>query len=195
MRVMGIGMKEADRHGLCIFGDDPCSQGIDLAFVQRDQHFAVCRQSLAQREAQGARRQRLWPVDHQVVMVEALLVALLENVAEALGGDEGRPGTLALDQRIGGERRPVDEDADVGRLQPGLFEHQPDALDHAKFRRRGRGENLAAPALGAGFEHDIGEGAADVGGELDLLCHVSDYGGVLQICKFLSLLQENGGRG
>ncbi len=180
-------------------GGAPTSPGsgeaVDLALVQRDQHVAVSRQSFAQREAQGTRHQRLRPVDHEVVMIEPLLVTLFENVAESFGRDEGRPGALALDQRIGGERCSVDEDAHVGRSQPGLIEHQPDALDHAKFRRRRGGEDLAAPALGAGFEHDIGEGAADVGGELDLLCHGCDYGGVLQICKFLSLLQEIGGRG
>ncbi len=93
-------------------------------------------------------------------MVEALLVALLDDVAEALRGDEGGLRPLALDQRIGGERCAVDEDGDILRLRPEASSTSLDALDHAQFRRVGGGEDLAAPALRAVFQHDVREGAA-----------------------------------
>ena len=86
-------------------------EGRDGALVKRHQHLAVGGKALRHVEAQRARHQRHGPVDHQVVMVEALFVALLDDVAEALRGDEGGLRTLALDQRIGGERRAMDEDA------------------------------------------------------------------------------------
>ena len=96
---------------LTLLGDERLGQGRNGALVQLHQHLAVGGEALADFEAQRARHQRHRAVDHQVVMVEALLVALLDDVAEAFGGDEGGPRALALDQRIGGERGAVDEDA------------------------------------------------------------------------------------
>ena len=125
-------------------------------------------------------------VDHQVVMVEAFFVALFEDVAEAFGGDEGGPGALAFDEGIGGKGGAVDEDADIAGGEPGLGEDQADALDDAQLRRLCGGEDLAAPALAACFQHEIGEGAADIGGELDGPGH----GRIMaSSCKFASFFR------
>ncbi len=51
-------------------------------------------------------------------MIEAFFIALLKNVAEALGGDESGPRALALDQGIGGKGGAVNEHADVGGFYP-----------------------------------------------------------------------------
>ena len=56
-------------------------------------------------------------------------------------------------------------------FRPGLGQHDAYSLDDAQFRRMGGGEDLAAPALRAVFEHNVGEGAANVGGEFCLLSH------------------------
>ncbi len=58
-------------------------------------------------------------------MVEALLVALFENVAESFGRDEGGLRALALDERVGGKRRAVNEDADIARREARLREDEP----------------------------------------------------------------------
>ena len=51
----------------------------------------------------------------QAVEVGARLAAELDDVLEALGGDEHRPGALALEQRVGGDRRAVRERLDLLR--------------------------------------------------------------------------------
>jgi hypothetical protein len=40
----------------------------------------------------------------------------LEHVAKPFGSEKGGSGALALDQRIGGERRPMDDQADLAAL-------------------------------------------------------------------------------
>ena len=168
MIVMGIGVEQADGDGAhpvaCKLPPDRRNCGL----VERDQHVAVGRQPFADGEAADARHQRLRPVDHQVVMVEPLLVALLDDVAKALGGDQRGARTLALDQRIGRQRGAMDEDPDIGGRQRRLTQHGVDAVEHAAFRGVGRGQDLAARPPAGDLEHDIGEGAADIGGELDV---------------------------
>ena len=168
---MRIGMKEADGDRLHVFRDDALREALHRALVQRQQHAAIGGEALGDLEAQRARHQRHRPVDHQVIMVEALLVALLDDVAEALGSDEGGAGPLALDQRIGGQRRAVDEDANVLGLEARSLQHQPETLDDAQFGGVSRGQHLAGPALGPVLQHDVGEGAANVGGEFRCSCH------------------------
>ena len=113
MRVMGIGMKKADSHSFHVCSDQAACKTFKGGFIQRHQNLALRRQALAQREPQGARRQRHRPVDHQVIVIETLFVALLKNIAEAFSGDERRPGALAFDQGIGGERRAMNEHAHI----------------------------------------------------------------------------------
>ncbi len=78
---------------------------------------------------------------------------------------------------------------DVFRRDFRLIQHKLDAVEHAQFRRLGGGQDLAAEAFFAGFQHDIGESAANIGGEFDV-AHGVDYHRVFQICKELSLLKD-----
>ncbi len=113
-----------------------------------------------------ARHQRFGPVDHQVVVVEALLVALFDHVAEAFGGDEGGGRTLALDQGVGRKCRAVDEDVHVAGPEARLGEQAERPLEHRHFGCSGRGEQLAAPALRTLFQDNVGERPADVAASL-----------------------------
>ena len=174
MAIMGIGMEKADGHGLHIFLAQLLRQALQGGFIERHQNIAIGGQALLNREAQGSRHQRHGAVDHQVIVIEALFVALFENVAETLGGDEGGLRALSFDQRIGGKGGAVNEHADVGGLYARLFEDKADAFDDAQFRRLRGGQNLAAPALGSCFEDNIGESAADIGGEFDGFVHGRD---------------------
>ena len=54
------------------------------------------------------RHQRVGQPQVQVILLEPVLGPHLDHVAEALGRDEGHPRPPPLDERVGGERRPVD---------------------------------------------------------------------------------------
>jgi LacI family transcriptional regulator len=186
MGVVGIGMKKADGHRRDIFAPQFLCDCRQLGLVKRHQHLAIRRQSLPDRKAELARHEGRRPVDHQIIVIEALLVTLLENVAETFRGDEGGLGPLPLDQRVGGKGGAMNENVDVARPDPRLSEDYLNPLDHAKFRRMGGGEHLAAPALGSRFENDVGECAADIGGKLDLLRHGGTMAGLHGFASFLS---------
>ncbi len=145
---MGIGMEKADGHGLHVFVAQLLGQTLQGGFIERHQNIAIGGQALLNREAQGSRHQGHGAVNHQVIMIEAFFVALFENIAEALGGDEGGLGALSFDQGIGGKGGAVNEHADVGGLYSRLFQDKADAFDDAQFRGLRGGQNLAAPALG-----------------------------------------------
>ncbi len=85
--------------------------------------------------------------------------AQLEHVAEAGGGDERGDAASALEHRVGGDGRPVD---DLGQVAVGGRELRDGRHHRVVVARRG-GEEL--PDRGAAVvlaEHDVGEGAADV---------------------------------
>ena len=56
-------------------------------------------------------------------------------------------------------------------MQARVGEHQPRAFQHALLRALRRGEHLAGQPLAAAVEHDVGEGAADVGGHTHVGAH------------------------
>src|SRR2546428_9522260 len=59
-----------------------------------------------------ARHERRGWVDEEVVHVVPALAPDLEGIAEPFGRQERGLGALALDQRVGRERRPVDDGPD-----------------------------------------------------------------------------------
>ena len=73
------------------------------------------------------------------------------------------------------QRRPVGEEADVRDRDPALREHVQHAALEVGGRRVGLGgEDLLPPGLRVGRErHEIGEGAADVGGGAQRSAHAS----------------------
>ena len=87
----------------------------------------------------------------------------LENVAEALGGDESGGRAGAGDDGIGGHRRPVGEGADRRGINPVLGQSLGHALPDGGIEVRRRGEDLLRhrPAPGE-HQHDVGKGAAYV---------------------------------
>ena len=124
--------------------------------------------SLVQFERPLTRDRRCRELDLQVVHVVAVLVADEQRVAEALGGDEAAPAELALDQRVGDQRRRVhDRRGDLRGSDTRLGEQLGDAGAHPVERSARGGQRLVhhdAPA-GRIEENDIGERAADVDGE------------------------------
>src|SRR4029077_6188390 len=75
---------------------------------------------------------------------------------------------LAFDDGVGGERGAVNDDADVGWLEPCLREDLLDAAPHPLLGCARRGQHLDAVALLASLNGKIREGAADIDGETSL---------------------------
>ena len=159
-----VGVQQADRDRLDTLRDQLADDPPRAVLVERLAHRAVGQQPFAHLAAQVSRHEGRRRIDEQVVHVVATLVANLERVPEALGGEERRARALALDERVGGERRAVHDRADGARGSPRLLEERRDALLDRVRRVFRRGENLAH-ARGARRlvdHHEIGEGAADV---------------------------------
>jgi hypothetical protein len=98
----------------------------------------------------------------QAVEVGARLASELDEVLEAGGGDERRPGALALQQRVGGHRRAVRERADLVGGGAGALQRRLDGGEHAlrlvvRRRRRLGGDQAAARG-----HHRVGERPAHV---------------------------------
>ena len=162
MRRIDEGMQEADRHGLHPLAHHELNLARHGRLIQRQQHLAGVVQPFLHRQPPAPRHQRLRQLDIQVVLVVAALIAQREDVAEPLGGDQRGPGALALDHRIRRQRRAMDHQRQVGRGQPGAFQHHLHAVQHALLRCIRRGQHLGGPALLALFDSEVSEGAADV---------------------------------
>ena len=73
------------------------------------------------------RDERLGVVDVEPVEVRPVLASQVQQVLEALGGDERRARSRPLEQRVRRDRRAVGEPLDI--RAPCGFEHQPGCLD------------------------------------------------------------------
>ena len=165
MGLVGEAVQEADRDRLDLlrlqFGGD-AAHG---CLVERQQHGAVGCHALRHAEAQVARYQRLRPLHVDVVLLEAVLPRHLDGIAEALRRDQRRARTLALDQRIGGQRRAVDDESHVLRPALRLGQDGAHALQDGALGRVGRGQDLDGMGFCSDFENDVGERAADIDGQ------------------------------
>ena len=90
---------------------------------------------------------------------------LLVALGEAAQAHQRRARALAFDQRIGGQRRPVHDERDISGLAVRFGEDGAHPFQHGALRCVGRGQDLGGMGCCAGFQHDIGEGAADIDGQ------------------------------
>ena len=118
------------------------------------------RSGMPKRSSRAHQRRRLHHED--VVLLEAVLEGDLDRIAEALGDDQRGLRALALDDRVGGERRAVDDQAEVGGLGARQLQDLGHAGHHAFLGRARRGQHLRARALAVPFEEQVGEGATDI---------------------------------
>ena len=81
--------------------------------------------------------------------------------------EQARLGALALDQRVGEERRGMDDAADLLGLRARLLQHRARALDGAARRIVGRRALLPddGAAVARIVDDEIGEGSPDVDAE------------------------------
>ena len=167
MPVVAPGVQVADRDGVH-FGTgklrDRGGQGIG---IERRLDPAVGADALAHAEPPVPRHQRLGRRLAEIVAVVLQALAHLQNVAMAFGGQQPDPRALALEQRIGRDRRAVDDALGLGEqcvradAQSGGEARQ--TIHDAKrlIGRGGRRLGERHPARGVDRDQ-IGEGAADV---------------------------------
>ena len=158
-------MQQADGDALHLFAQQQRHQGAHRVFIQGAQDVALVVQPLRHRQAQVPWDQRLGQHDVKVVLVVAALVAHRQHVAETLGGDQRGAGALALDQRVGRQRRAMHQDGDIRGLQTRRCQ---DCLHprHDALLGRGRGgQNLDGCALALMFDRKVGKSAADIDGK------------------------------
>ena len=168
MGIIYVGMQEADGDGFDVCAFYFFDQVAKTLEIERRFDLPLRGHPFRHRKAQLARHQRRRQLEVEVVVLVALLVAHLEHVAKALGGDERGARALALDQRVGGERGAVHQDADIPGGERRGGEHFRDSFEHSRLGRARRGQHLGRMAPAGVLQHDVGEGAADVGGEAGL---------------------------
>jgi len=164
VRWVHVRVQQADRDRLDALGDQLADDPARSVLVEGLPDLAIGQEPLAHFAAKPPRHEGRRRIDEEVVHVVAAFVADLERVAEALGGQERRPRALALDERVGRERRAVDDGPHGACGNRRLLEERADALLDRVRRIFRRGEDLAH-ARGPRRRVDddeVGEGAADV---------------------------------
>ena len=144
---MSIGVEQADGDCADIFIADGFGEFGDLGFIERDQHIAVDCKAFGYCEPQMAINQWLGAFDHQIIMIKALFITLLDHVAKAFSGDESSFGTFAFDQGVGGQCGAVDENGNVLWRHFRFFEDELDAFQHAKLWRLDGGQDFSTPTF------------------------------------------------
>src|SRR5262245_31494928 len=135
----------------------------DLVLVERRLDLAVGQHPLPDLEAQRTLDQRPVLSEEQVVGIGAVDAADLVDVAEAFGDEKRGLGARALQDGVDGDRGAVQEQAGGSVVASRLLHSGIDAVDQAFRRRQGLAE---AQIAGAVIEDgDVGERAADIGGE------------------------------
>ena len=135
----------------------------DFLLVERDVDLAVGEDALLRFEAQRPLHQRLVLAEEQIIGVRPVDAADLVDVAEALRDDERGLRAGALQDGVDGDGRAVEKKPGLGIARAGLLDAGCDALDEMVGRRErlAEGEGSGARVEGG----DVGESAADVGGE------------------------------
>ncbi len=158
-----VGVQKADRDRLHALGEQAIDGGGRALAVERRDHLAAVVHALADLASPPAGHERRGALEVKVVEPREAQASDLEQIAEALRGQEARARAAPLENGVGGHGGAVDDLADVARGNAGLGRQLPDARDDGLGVVGGRREHLA----GAGdavrrHEDEIGEGATHV---------------------------------
>ena len=162
MHGIGVAVEQPDREAVHPKALDRLEEGTERGLVERAPHRAVGIDALRHAQAAFPRHQEIRLVEEYVVLVVAPFVGDLEDVPESFGRDHAERGSLALDDRVGGERGSVDDGPDVGRLQSGAPECGGHRVPHPAHGVVGSRRQLRAHVRLPHRDRDIGEGAPDV---------------------------------
>ncbi len=158
-----IGVQEAHRDRLDAFVLERAAGVLDAGAAQRLVHVAGGEHALVDLAREAARHQRTMAVEQEVVRLGAVAAADDVHVAGAAGDDQPGLRALALDQRVDGDGRAVDQLVDRGRFDAALAQ----AVDDALHQLGGRGETLGLhECAGLGIKAEqVGEGPPDIDGD------------------------------
>ena len=178
---MQEGEQVAHRDRLHAVGNEFRRGAPHRVLVQRHDHLALRGDLLARFLAlrAGCEEHRRDRLQHDAVQVLAELVADLQDVAEPLAGDQPDLRALALQHRIGGDRRAMQEARDVARGHAEVARQMGDGVQHRLAGIAARGGDLQrAHRLAGAAADDVGEGAADIHADIDRWCRVGHAGAV-----------------
>ena len=132
--------------------------------VQGSDHLAIHVDAFGGLGPQLPGNKRLGHLLVQVVEVEALLAADLDDVREPLCGDEARARALSLDQRVGDEGGGVNDAREAGRFKACGLQYVLKTCKRALRWVIGRGQYLGDMDRAARLvnQHEVGERAPDV---------------------------------
>lgn len=162
-----VAVDQADRHRLHAGVRANGSGALYRCLVERDQHRSVSGQALTHGQPEMARHEGRRALHEQIRLLEAMLVRHLEAVAHPLGADEGKSGSLALDDGVRRERGAVDDEPHVGGREARSFENLMGAFEKAAIRIGRSGQDLRRMALPARLEDGVRERPPDIDGERD----------------------------
>jgi hypothetical protein len=103
-------VQEADRYRLNSLGCKLIDRGYDAAFIEFEENLALGIDPLPDRQATPARNERLRQVDVDVILLESIFMADLDDIPEAFGGEQRCLGAFSFDQRIRRQGCSVDDD-------------------------------------------------------------------------------------
>ena len=160
-----VAVEEQDRARLDAELIKPLAEPHDLGLLERRVDLAVGQHALACLEAQRPLDQRFVLLEEQIVGVRAVDAADLVDVAKTLRDQERGAGAGALQDRVDGDRRAVQEEACGRVVAARLGDAGADAVDQAHRGRQHLAEGERPRALVE--NRDIREGAPDIGRKAD----------------------------
>ena len=131
VRAVQIRVQEADGDRLDAVVAKPRRHLPDRTLVEGDENRAGCVAPLRDPEAPVARHERSHLLEQWVIQRRARLPRDLQDVPEALGGQERGAPDLALDDRVRRRRRRVDRDADLARVDVRVGQHPEHRIHEA----------------------------------------------------------------
>ena len=172
MRGIGVAVDEADRDGFIALGLQALRQPLQRGLVERFDFAPFGVDAPRHGKAILTRDQRRGQFDVEIILLEAALGPHFDDVAKTLGRDQRRARAAPLDQRIGGQRRAMNDKIDLVRAHPRLGADNRDAVENGLFRRGVVGQHFRRIKPAAHVQHDVGEGAADIRAEADFAGNV-----------------------
>ena len=144
-------MQVTDRDRLDLFPFQRIEGAVERGRVERCRDAAVGAQPLADAKAQFARNHLLGRRHAQIVAVVLQPFAHLNHVAMAFGRQQPDPRPLVFEQRVGRDRRPVNDPLGLGQkrreLSPERFRQQVEPCDTPTDGSSGVEGTLAKVAL------------------------------------------------
>ena len=165
---VAVGMQKQHGHTLNVFGLQAFNDGQHLGLDQFGMHLAAGQHALGHFKAQIALHQGGVFAVPQVERVGSVDAANFVDVAKATGGDQGGAGAAALEHGVDGHGGAMQEQMRLGQRHARLVHALQDALHQFVGGGEGLAQQQAAFALVK--SSDVGEGAANVGGNAQSVC-------------------------